>query len=213
MDRYRYRYFKMRRSTKRFVFLEFINLFCSYIRVCFQLDAFVSEHAWHKALLMGYSMRFELTRVCSLNGFQCVMVFFMNAGPSFFLDCVSLKSTLPLIYFWYLIRCVCVCVCVGVFSDFTYSYFFSVYVWMCVLSFFVYIYIYIRLFPVVCVCVCVLECFRISLIVIFSLCMYECVSWVFFFLYIYIYIYVCFRLCVCVCVCVCVCWSFFGFHL
>ena len=34
-------------STKRFViFLGFIYLFCSNIRVCFQLDAFVREHMW-----------------------------------------------------------------------------------------------------------------------------------------------------------------------
>ena len=43
------------------------------MRVCFQLVAFVREHIWHKALLMGYPVRFELIRVCSLNGFQLVM--------------------------------------------------------------------------------------------------------------------------------------------
>ena len=43
--------------------LGFIDLFCSYIRVCFHLVAFVKEHIWHKALLMSYSMRLELTRV------------------------------------------------------------------------------------------------------------------------------------------------------
>ena len=34
-----------------------------YIYVCFQLVAFVREHMWHKALLMGYSMKLELTLV------------------------------------------------------------------------------------------------------------------------------------------------------
>ena len=64
----------MSRSMKRFVFLlGFIYLFCSYIRVCFQLLAFVREHIWHKALLMGYSMKLEFTCVCSLNGFKLVM--------------------------------------------------------------------------------------------------------------------------------------------
>ena len=65
----------MSRSMKRFVFFR-IYLFCSYIHVCFQLDAFVREHVWHKALLMGYSMRLELPPVCSLNGFQLVMDFY-----------------------------------------------------------------------------------------------------------------------------------------
>ena len=59
---------------KRFVFFR-IYLFCFYIRVCFQLDAFVREQVRHKALLMGYSLRLELTRVCSLTGFQLVMAF------------------------------------------------------------------------------------------------------------------------------------------
>ena len=36
-----------------------------YMCVCFQLVAFVREHRWHKALLMGYSVGFELTLVCS----------------------------------------------------------------------------------------------------------------------------------------------------
>ena len=47
----------------------------SYIRAYFQLVAFVREHIWNKALLMGYLMRLELTRVCSLNDFQLVMGF------------------------------------------------------------------------------------------------------------------------------------------
>ena len=41
---------------------------------------------------MGYSMRLELAGVCSVNGFPLVplvMFFLMNAGPSFFLECVS----------------------------------------------------------------------------------------------------------------------------
>ena len=60
----------MSRSTKRFVFLlGFTYSFCSYIRVCFQRVAFAREPIWHKSLLMRYSMRPELTRVYSLNGF------------------------------------------------------------------------------------------------------------------------------------------------
>ena len=66
--------------TKRFVFFEFIYLFILflYFHVCFQLVAFVREHIWHKALLMGYSVRLELIRACSLNDFQLVMAFITN---------------------------------------------------------------------------------------------------------------------------------------
>ena len=46
-----------------------------YICVSFKLVAFVREHMWHKALLMGYSMRLKLTLVCSLNVFPLVMGF------------------------------------------------------------------------------------------------------------------------------------------
>ena len=38
-----------------------------YICVCFQLVAFIREHIWHNALLMGYSMRLALTLVRSLS--------------------------------------------------------------------------------------------------------------------------------------------------
>ena len=80
-----YIYVKMSRCSKRFVFfLGFIYLFYSYILVCFQLVAFVREHIWHKAFLMGYSMRLELTGVCSLNGFQLVIG--LHRGHSLFLS-------------------------------------------------------------------------------------------------------------------------------
>ena len=35
--------------------------------VCFQLVAFVREHVWHKAFLMKYSKKLELTLVSSIN--------------------------------------------------------------------------------------------------------------------------------------------------
>ena len=68
-------YFKIGRSTKRFVFFK--NLFILFLHTCyicvyFQLVAFVREHIWHKAFLMGYSVRLELILVCSLNVFQSV---------------------------------------------------------------------------------------------------------------------------------------------
>ena len=38
-----------------------------YMYVCFQFVAFVWEHVWHKAFLMGQSMRLELTLVSRKN--------------------------------------------------------------------------------------------------------------------------------------------------
>ena len=76
----------MSRSTKRFVFFR-IYLFCSHVRVRFLLVAFVREHTWHKVLLMGYSKRLELIRVCGLNDLQLVMGLYRD-HPLFFLECV-----------------------------------------------------------------------------------------------------------------------------
>ena len=104
-------YFKIGRSTKRFVFLlnSFILfLHTGYIWECFQLVAFVGKHAWHKALLMGYSMRLELTLVCSLNVFQLVRLWVLYKGYSpFFLECVYFSLLYPSLIFD-----VFVCVCV-----------------------------------------------------------------------------------------------------
>ena len=65
-------WFKERKKYFK-IFLVFVYSFRSYMHVCFQLVSFIIEHIWHKALVMVYSMRFELTCVCSLNGFQLVM--------------------------------------------------------------------------------------------------------------------------------------------
>ena len=54
------------------IFFRSIVLFRIYTRVCFQLVASFSDHIWHKALFMGYSMKVELTRVCSLKVFPLV---------------------------------------------------------------------------------------------------------------------------------------------
>ena len=89
-------HFKIGRSTKRFVFFEFILfLHTCYVYVCFQLVAFVREHMWHKALLMGYSMRLELTLVSSLNDFQYVWAGFIWRLFSLFPRVHLLWSTLP----------------------------------------------------------------------------------------------------------------------
>ena len=138
-------------------FLEFIYLFCSSIRVCFKLYAFVREHVWPKAFLMGYSMKLELT----LNGFELVMGFFMNVVPFFFLECVSLSLLYPSFAFdiSYVV-CVCVCVCVLEWFQISLIVIFSV--CECVLRFIlcvsVYIYIYIYIYICVCVCMFVSIC-------------------------------------------------------
>ena len=91
-----------------------------------------------KLLLMGYSMRVEISHVCSLNDCQLVMGLY-KGHPLFILECVYLSLLYPLLIFdMFCCCCVCVCVCVGVVLDFTNRYFSSV---------------------CVCVCVCVLEIF------------------------------------------------------
>ena len=53
---------------KRFVFFEFIYFVLTCVLyICFQLVALIIEHVWHKAFLMGYSIRLELTLVSSIN--------------------------------------------------------------------------------------------------------------------------------------------------
>ena len=189
----------MIRSTKRTVFFRMYLFFCSYIRVCFQLDTFVREHVWHKALLMWYSMRLELTRVCILNDFQLVIGFFYEGRSFLLLECISLNLLNP--SFTFDICTVCVCVCV------------------CVLEWFRISLIVIVIFSLcVCVCVCVLEWFRISLIIIFSLCVcvcvYECLDifWVYIYIYIYIYIYMYVYTFVCLFPFVCVCTTYVIFN-
>ena len=110
--------FKIERSTKRFVFVEFIYFvltYVLYICVCFQLVAFVREHVWHKAFYMGYSMRLELTLVSSINESCLVGPVFIRVFGAFFLECVYFGLLYPsLIFDMFIVVCVCVCVCVRV---------------------------------------------------------------------------------------------------
>ena len=90
---YIYIYIKMSGSMKRFVFFR-IYLFILFLHTCmFQLDAFIREYVWHEALLMGYSMRLELTRVHSLNVF-IANISVVKRGPVIVggFDCFSLIS-------------------------------------------------------------------------------------------------------------------------
>ena len=74
-------YFKISRSTKRFVFFKFIYFVLTYrLYICmFQLVAFVWEHVWNKAFLMGYSMRLEFTLVSSINDLWRVKLVYIGA--------------------------------------------------------------------------------------------------------------------------------------
>ena len=77
---YIYIYSKIRKPTKRFKFFEIIFLFLHkcYIYVCFQLVAFVREHMQHKAFLMGYSTRLELTLVSIINDLWLVKMVYIG---------------------------------------------------------------------------------------------------------------------------------------
>ena len=54
-----------------------------------------SEHIWHKALLMGYSMRPQITHICRLNDFQMVMGLYRRQSSLFLRVCLP-ESALPL---------------------------------------------------------------------------------------------------------------------
>ena len=78
--------------------------------VCFQLVAFVREHVQHIILLMGYSMRFELNLIRSLNVlFFSVGLLVLYRGYSpLFLECVYFILLFPLCYLICFFRRVCV---------------------------------------------------------------------------------------------------------
>ena len=94
-------YFKIRRSTKRFVFFEFIHfvLHTCYIYVCFQLVAFAREYVWHKAFSMGYSMRLELTLVSRINDSCLVRLVYLRVLVPLFLKCVYFGLLYPFLIF------------------------------------------------------------------------------------------------------------------
>ena len=110
-------YFKVRRTTKRFVFFEFIYFVLTYlfiyiyiyIYICFQLVAFVREHMWHKAFLMGYSMRLDLTLVSSVNDSWSVKLVYIGVVVPLSWS-VFVWSASPVFDIWYVYSCVCVCV-------------------------------------------------------------------------------------------------------
>ena len=147
---YMFIYFKMFRSTKRFVFFR-IYLFILFFHTCMFLAL-----RFRQRTRMAQCLVFNETWTHSCLQFEWFSVgygFFYEGHSFIFLECVSLSLFYPSFAFdiGYV---VCVCVCIGVVSDFTYSYFFSMYVWMCVLRFFcIYIYIYIYTFASICVCV------------------------------------------------------------
>ena len=90
----------------------------------FLLVAFVKEYIWHKALLMRYSMRLELTLVSGLNdpwlvrrvyiGILCVS---LCLGELLCVVLCGFKFTGSSFsfFFVYVYRCLCICVCVCVY--------------------------------------------------------------------------------------------------
>ena len=65
--------------------------------VCFQLAAFVREHMWHKALLMEFSMRLELTLVSSLNDLWLVKWLYIAVTCIYICVCVCVCAHTPLL--------------------------------------------------------------------------------------------------------------------
>ena len=88
-------------------------------------------------------MRLELTHVCSLNGFQLVMFYFMNVVLPFSYSVFLLAYFTPHLLLIFDTLCVCVCVCVLVWFQISLVVIFSVCVCKCVSWDFLYIYIYI----------------------------------------------------------------------
>ena len=84
------------------MYLYVLNLFILFLHtcVCFQLVAFVREHMWLKALLMGYSMRLELTFVSSLNDLWLVRRILYRGYSPFFLECVYFSLLYIYIYIY-----------------------------------------------------------------------------------------------------------------
>ena len=111
-------------------------LHTSYIYVCFQPVAFIREHMCRKVLLIGYTMRLELTLVCSLNAFQLVWAGFIYRLFPFFLECVYFSLLYPSLFDMFIVVCVCVCVCAlaRFCVSLTVIFLLYVFVWVCVLG-------------------------------------------------------------------------------
>ena len=82
----------------------FLNLFILFLHTCyiyvrFQLVAFVREHMWHKALLIGDSMRLELTVVSSIKGLWLVRLFYIGIVNPFSCSVFTLVGLTRLWYF------------------------------------------------------------------------------------------------------------------
>ena len=101
-------------SQRRYLyFFGFIYFILTYVYI---FSLFLSlENIWHRALLMGYSIKLEFTRVCSLNGFHLVMGLYRVHSCLFLRDSYISLLYLSLVFdIWYVflvVVCVCVCVC------------------------------------------------------------------------------------------------------
>ena len=173
-------YFKIGQSMKRFVFWNLFILFLQkcYIYVCFQLVAFVREHMWHKAILMGYSMRLELTLVSSINDPCLVRLVYIGVLVPLFWSVFTLVCFTRLWYFYSFV-CVCVYVCVLELEWFWVSLTaLCVCVCVCIMGGFVVLNLLIVLAPFFCICIhmsvylCV--CFQFFFHSSGDICVYGC---------------------------------------
>ena len=85
-------------------FLEFINLFISFLHTCIFLACFFRQRIHIAQILVnGVKMRLEVTHVCSLNGFLLIINFCWG-------QCVSLYLLYSWLVFdiWYIFVVVCV---------------------------------------------------------------------------------------------------------
>ena len=129
-------YLKICSFTKWYVFFKLINLFMVFLHTSMFLAYHIRDRTYiAEGLVIGYSMRLELTRVCSLNDFQLVMGSYRGL-PLFFLECLYLRQLYPSLIFDMFLW-LCVCMCVEVVLHFTKGYFSSVCVWVCILRIFV----------------------------------------------------------------------------
>ena len=126
---------------------------------------------WHKALLMGYSMRLELTLVSSLNNLWLVRQVYIGVILPLSKSVLHWSAFIPI---WYVYSCVCMCTRtgIGVILGFTNSFFFF------------------------CVCVCVCVCVCLGEFLCVGLCGFKFTGTSFFFFSICIHMF----LYVCVCV-------------
>ena len=174
--------------------MYFLNLFILFLHtcyryVCLQRFAFVRGHMWHKALLIWYLMKLELTLVSSLNDLWLVRWVYIGVILPL-LECVYFGLLYQsLIFDMFIVVCLFVCVLVLEWLWVSLPIFFLFFFWVCVFGSFVVLSLLVVLSPLFCICihmsvyicVCVFSAFffrlRTCLAVWFGLVWFGLVSW------------------------------------